>query len=145
MFMDPSAFEAEDIERELREAGFEPDAISTTRDGAASSTFQGSRDGQDDPVRLQGIGAIGAPPSSGSYFGLNSGDGPEGDRKLQKRQLRSKDKGHAHGDIVGLRASEGTTTGGQTGLVAILPLGAWVFFENDEEDLSAPSRLGTGY
>jgi len=85
MFMDPSAFEAEDIERELRDAGLEPDATSIARDETTSPTFRGSREGRDDPVRLQGKGAIGAPPSSGSYFGLNSGRGPEGVRKLRKK------------------------------------------------------------
>lgn len=96
MFMDPSAFEAEDIERELRDAGLEPDSTSTARDGTASPTFQGSRYGQDDPVRLQGIGAIEAPPSSGSYFGSNSGGGPEGERKSGEMDLLQSIGGHEH-------------------------------------------------
>ena len=89
MFMDPSAFEAEDIEKELRDAGLEPDATSAARGGTASPGFQGNREGRDDPLRLQEKGAIGAPPSSGSYFGLNSRGGPEGGRKMRKSQLRS--------------------------------------------------------
>ena len=71
MFMDPSAFEAEDIERELRDAGIEPE-----------TTAGGGRNGaRNDNLRLPGKSSTTAPPSSGSHFGLHSNGVPEGNRK----------------------------------------------------------------
>ncbi|CAM9466109.1 unnamed protein product [Ectocarpus sp. 6 AP-2014] len=66
MFMDPSAFEAEDIERELRDAGLEPE---TTAD--AASGFRQTESGNEGPLLIPGK-ANRASPSSGSSFGLGS-------------------------------------------------------------------------
>lgn len=77
MFMDPSEFEAEDIERELRDAGVEPE---TTTGGPTSEFQQPINGGRENPLRLPGKSSTAAPPSSGSHFGLNSGSVPEGKR-----------------------------------------------------------------
>lgn len=73
--MDPSAFEAEDIERELRDASIEPE----TTVGGTASEFQRNRNvGRDDPLLLPGKSSTAAPPSSGSHFELHSSGVPEG-------------------------------------------------------------------
>ncbi|CAM9962365.1 unnamed protein product [Scytosiphon promiscuus] len=69
MFMDPSAFEADDIERELRDAGLEPEAQPTTT----------SREGErhEDPLLNPGK-RNDASPSCGSSYGLSSAGVPDG-------------------------------------------------------------------
>eukprot|EP00903_Cladosiphon_okamuranus_P006668 g6510.t1 len=75
MFMDPNAFEAEDIERELRDAGIDPE----TTVGSTASEIQRNRNvGRDDPFLAPGKSSTAAPPSSGSHVELHSSGIPEG-------------------------------------------------------------------
>lgn len=92
MFMDPSAFEAEDIERELRDAGLEPE---TTAD--AASGFRQTESGNEGPLLIPGK-ANRASPSSGSSFGLGSAG--EGERL---REDIKHCRGYGFGIGVGLR------------------------------------------
>lgn len=81
MFMDPSAFEAEDIEKELLDAGLEPEPTATSATTANSTSgVQQHGNEHEDPLLLLPGKEGGAPPSSGSSFGLSSGGIPGGRR-----------------------------------------------------------------
>lgn len=75
MFMDPSAFEADDIERELRDAGLEPEAdpATTARDDER----------REDPLLHPGK-RNDASPSCGSSYGLSSAGAPDGEKDTKR-------------------------------------------------------------
>lgn len=75
MFMDPSAFEADDIERELRDAGIEPEA-----EPATTSPEESAR--HEDPLLHPGK-RNDASPSCGSSYGLSSAGVPDGENELK--------------------------------------------------------------
>lgn len=85
--MDPSAFEAEDIEKELLDAGLEPEATTAgtaATTGISTSGGQQNGDEHEDPLLLLHGQERGAPPSSGSAFGLSSSGVPGGRRSRRK-------------------------------------------------------------